>query len=162
MSGPLLPDVPRDIPPDGLSIGETAALTGLAVETLRYYEREGLLLDPAPRDSGGRRRYRANDIAWIAGLVMLRETGMPIADMRVMADLSRRPGTDAERLEFLERHRERVVEAMARTRQHLYAIDQKIDAYRRAANPDANPAAKQASEEGERRNGNDDEDHGAR
>lgn len=130
-NGPLLPDVPQEIPPEGLSIGETAALTGVAVETLRYYEREGLLLDPAPRDAGGRRRYREGDIAWISGLVMLRGTGMPIADMRVMADLSRRPGTEAERLEFLERHRERVVEEMERTARHLSAIDKKIDAYRR-------------------------------
>ncbi|WP_189109911.1 MerR family transcriptional regulator [Streptomyces camponoticapitis] len=152
MSGPLLlPEVPGEVPPDGLSIGETAALTGVGVETLRYYEREGLLLDPAPRDAGGRRRYRENDIAWISGLVMLRETGMPIADMRVIADLSRRPGTEAERLEFLERHRERVIEEMERTKRHLAAIDKKIRAYRR-----------QTKEEGERPHGNDNEDHGAR
>ncbi|MFC9605417.1 MerR family transcriptional regulator [Streptomyces niveus] len=162
MSGPLLlPDVPDEIPPGGLSIGETAALTGLGVETLRYYEREGLLLDPAPRDAGGRRRYRRNDIAWISGLIMLRETGMPIADIRVMADLSRRSGTEAERLEFLERHRERVIEEMERTKRHLSAIDKKIDAYRLHAQETQAKEA-HAKEEGEQPHGHDDEDHGTR
>lgn len=130
MSELLLPQLDVEIPPEGLSIGEVARVTGVGIEALRYYEREGLLLDPAPRDPGGRRRYRAGDLAWIAGLVMLRETGMSIADLRVIADLSRREGTEAERLAFFSRHRERVIEQLERTKQHLAAIDAKIAAYR--------------------------------
>ncbi|MEU8400010.1 MerR family transcriptional regulator [Nonomuraea sp. NPDC048892] len=130
MSELLLPQLDVEIPPEGLSIGEVARVTGVGIEALRYYEREGLLLDPAPRDPGGRRRYRAGDLAWIAGLVMLRETGMSIADMRVIAELSRREGTEAERLAFLSRHRERVIERLERTKRHLAAIDAKIAAYR--------------------------------
>ena len=130
MSELLLPEIPVEIPPDGLSIGEASKATGVSIEALRYYEREGLLLEKTPRDTGGRRRYQMNDLAWIAGLVMLRETGMSIADMTVIADLSRREGTEAERLEFFEKHRNHVVEQMARTRRHLAAIDKKIAAYR--------------------------------
>jgi len=129
----LLPEVDTEVPADGLSIGQAAAATGMSVEALRYYEREGLLLDPTPRNAGGRRRYRQRDLAWIAGLVMLRETGMSIADIRVMAEISRRPGTEAERLAELERHRERVLEDVARTRRHLHAIETKIAAYRQVA-----------------------------
>ena len=129
----LLPAVDTEVPAGGLSIGQAAVATGMSVEALRYYERAGLLLDPTPRNAGGRRRYRARDLAWIAGLVMLRETGMSIADIRVMADLSRRAGTEAERLEQLERHRDRVLADLARTRQHLQAIEDKIAAYREVA-----------------------------
>ncbi|GIH22635.1 MerR family transcriptional regulator [Acrocarpospora phusangensis] len=129
----LLPDVGVEVPDAGLSISEAARATGVGVEALRYYEREGLLLDPAPRDGGGHRRYGKGDLAWIAGLVMLRETGMSIADMRVMADLCRRTGTEAERLEVLTRHRDRVVEEVLRTQRHLQAIDKKIAAYRAVA-----------------------------
>ena len=129
----LLPAVDSEVPAEGLSIGQTSAATGVSVEALRYYEREGLLLDPTPRNAGGRRRYREPDIAWIAGLVMLRQTGMSIADIRVMAEVSRRPGTEAERLALLERHRERVLEVIARTRRHLQAIETKIAAYREVA-----------------------------
>jgi DNA-binding transcriptional MerR regulator len=126
----LLPDLEYDVPPGGLSIGEASRATGVGIEALRYYEREGLLLDPAGRDGGGRRRYGAGDLRWIAGLVMLRETGMSIADIRVMAGLSRTAGTEAERLVLLEEHRRRVLDAMARTQGHLLAIDRKIAAYR--------------------------------
>ncbi|MFD4994375.1 MerR family transcriptional regulator [Cellulosimicrobium cellulans] len=132
MSDLLIPVPPVEVPPEGLSIGDAARAVGLSVDTLRYYEKEGLLLDPAPRDGGGRRRYGPHDVAWLAGLVMLRETGMAIADVRVMADLSRRAGTEAERLVVLERHRERVLAELERTRRHLAALDAKIASYRRA------------------------------
>ena len=138
MSELLLPRIPVEVPENGLSIGEASAATGVSIETLRYYEREGLLLEKAPRDSGGRRRYQMSDLAWIAGLVVLRETGMSIADMTVIADLSRREGTEAERLEFFERHRKNVIEQMERTKRHLLAIDKKIAAYREVAARDGN------------------------
>jgi len=133
MTDLLLPEIAVVVPPGGLSIGEASAATGVSIETLRYYEREGLLLEKAPRDTGGRRRYQMSDLAWIAGLVVLRETGMSIADMTVIADLSRREGTEAERLEFFENHRNHVVDEMERTKRHLAAIDKKITAYREVA-----------------------------
>ena len=126
----LLPTVDVVVPAEGLGIGAAAAATGMSVEALRYYEREGLLLDPTPRNGGGRRRYGPHDLAWIAGLVMLRETGMSIADIRVMAEISRREGTEAERLVALEHHRDRVVAELERTTRHLAAIEKKIAAYR--------------------------------
>ena len=134
----LLPDLEYDVPPGGLSIGAASRLTGVGIEALRYYEREGLMLDPAGRDAGGRRRYGAGDLRWIAGLVMLRETGMSIADIRVMADLSRTAGTEAERLVLLEGHRRRVLDELARTQGHLLAIERKIAAYREVVGPEGN------------------------
>ena len=46
----------------GLSIGETARRTGLSADTLRYYEKIGLLPRIA-RDPGGRRRYDERDLS---------------------------------------------------------------------------------------------------
>jgi DNA-binding transcriptional MerR regulator len=129
MAPVILPALDIDVPDDGLSIGAVADATGLSIDTLRYYERAGLLLDPAPRDSGGRRRYGHRDLDWIAGLVMLRETGMGIADVRRMAELSREAGTEPERLRVLEEHRRRVLAELERTRAHLAALEKKIDAY---------------------------------
>jgi DNA-binding transcriptional MerR regulator len=130
-----LPDAGVSVPPGGLTIGEVARLSGLSIETLRYYEREGLMLDPAPRDPAGRRRYGADDIAWIAALLMLRETGMTISDMRALAELSREEGTEASRLEVLERHRERILDELRRTQRHLSALEKKIAAYREVVGP---------------------------
>jgi len=44
------------------SIGETAQQTGLSADTLRYYEKIGLLPN-VTRDNGGRRRYDADDLS---------------------------------------------------------------------------------------------------
>jgi len=128
----LLPTTGIAVPDEGVPIGDASRLTGVGIDALRYYERAGLLLDAASRNGGGQRRYRTNDLAWITGLVMLRETGMSIADIRVIADVSRRPGTEAERLRLFEEHRVRVVEQLERTLRHLAAIDTKIAAYRKA------------------------------
>ena len=98
----LTPQLDVDVPEEGMSIGEAAV--GLSVQTLRYYEREGLLLDPTPRRSDGHRRFHRNDLDWLAGLVMLRETEMPIAEVRDVAALSRNPGSEAERLKAFEAH----------------------------------------------------------
>jgi len=135
----LLPDAAVDVPAEGLSIGETATATGVSIQALRYYEREGLMLDPTPRDSGGRRRYTESDLEWIGGLVMLRGTGMPIADMKIIADLSRRDGTEAERLAFFEQHRLAVEARLEQTRRHLAAIEKKIAAYRAITEQNAGP-----------------------
>ena len=132
-----LPRLNITVPEDGLSIGEVAQATGLSIDTLRYYEKAGLLLDPAPRDPGGRRRYGRNDLDWIAGLIMLRETGMSIADVRRMADLSRTAGTEPDRLAVLEGHRLRVLAELERTQAHLKALEKKIAAYRGVLGPAA-------------------------
>ena len=126
----LTPQLDVDVPGEGMSIGEAAAAVGLSVQTLRYYEREGLLLDPTPRRSNGHRRFHRNDLDWLVGLVMLRETGMPIAQVRDVAALSRISGTELQRLEAFEAHRETVVAQLKRTQEHLAALDTKIAAYR--------------------------------
>ncbi|MFC9588746.1 MerR family transcriptional regulator [Streptomyces sp. NPDC056944] len=92
-----------------LSIGEVAERTGLTVHALRFYEREGLLVGPVQRTGGGRRRYTAADVEWLLICVKLRESGMPLADLRRFAELVRHGrGNEAERLQLLDTHRQRV------------------------------------------------------
>ncbi len=51
-----LPEV-APLPPGGVLIGEVAALLGISIDTVRYYERTGLTLSPPKRGSDGWRRY---------------------------------------------------------------------------------------------------------
>ncbi|MFI5622673.1 MerR family transcriptional regulator [Nocardioides sp. NPDC051685] len=98
-----------ETPATPLSIGDVAERTGLSVHALRFYEREGLLVGPVRRTSGGRRRYSALDVDWLLICVKLRESGMPLADLKQFAELVRHgPGNEAERLQLLEAHRRRV------------------------------------------------------
>ncbi|KQQ04058.1 MULTISPECIES: MerR family transcriptional regulator [unclassified Rathayibacter] len=113
-----------------LSISEVAAVTGLTVHTLRYYEQAGLMLDAIERASSRHRRYRPADIGWVDFLTRLRSTGMPIARIREYAELVRiGPDSEPERLALLQAHRADVEEQLARTHASLVAIDIKIATY---------------------------------
>ena len=109
-----------------------AQATGLTTHTLRYYERDGLLLDAVDRASSGHRRYSEDDLGWIRMVTRLRATGMPIREVRQYADLVRAgDGNEAERLQLLVAHRDRVRQQLAEVATHLDAIDHKIGLYER-------------------------------
>ena len=98
------------MPAGGVTISAAAEPSGLSVDTLRYYEKEGLTLQPPERSASGQRRYTEGDVRWLGTLVMLRKTGMPIRDIRRFVDLYRIEGSEPERLAILEAHREHVLE----------------------------------------------------
>jgi DNA-binding transcriptional MerR regulator len=124
----------------GLSIAEAAELTGLTADTLRYYERDGLMLRSVPRTASGHRVYAEQDLGWIRLITKLRSTGMPIRDVRRYADLVRAGnGNEQERLDLLRDHRQVVLARLAEVQDHLGAIDYKIGLYE--ATLDAEPAA---------------------
>ena len=117
--------------PESWSISEAAQRVGLDPDTLRYYERRGVLPEPQ-RDSGGRRVYSASDVHLIEVLLHLRSTGMPLATIAeftrwVAAD----PGGVIERLELLRRHRDHVRDQIAEWATSLEVIDGKIEDYTR-------------------------------
>lgn len=118
------------MPLAGLTIAEAAERLGLTSDTLRYYEKDGLLLRPVPRASSGHRRYDEVDVRWIVLVTRLRATGMPIRDVRRYADLVRAgDGNELQRLELLQAHREQVLQQLAEVTSHLGAIDHKIGIY---------------------------------
>jgi DNA-binding transcriptional MerR regulator len=114
------------------SISQVAEKCGLSPHTLRWYERISLI-GPVARTSDGRRCYSDADLDWIGVLTKLRETGMPVSDMRRYAELVRTGGDEAERLELLKRHREEVRRALAAQRDCLKLLDSKIEIYTRRA-----------------------------
>ncbi len=122
----------------GMSISDVAAATGLSAHTLRYYEREGLMLTPVDRASSRHRRYSEADVSWVVFLTKLRSTAMPIARMREYVELARRgDDTTPERLELLLIHRMAVVRQLEEMTASLAAIDKKIALYRQKAEVDA-------------------------
>ena len=121
-----------------LSIAEAAEATGLTTHTLRYYERDGLLLGAVERSAAGHRRYTERDLSWIAMITRLRSTGMPVRDVRRYAALVRAgDGNEDERLDLLRGHRTRVEEQLREVTSHLRALDHKIDLYEGRLEPAA-------------------------
>lgn len=135
-----------------LTPAEMADECGVSIDTLRYYEREGLL-EPVARTEAGQRRYSADDAAWVRVLRCLRVTAMPIREMKEFAALVRR-GDEAipERLDILRRHRGDVVTKIDELHRAIEVIDEKIAAYSAvtAATPhaDAEPDARRPTLDG--------------
>lgn len=118
------------VPEQGLTIAEVAEQTGLTAHALRYYERDGLLLQAVDRAPSGHRRYSPDDVRWITLITKLRLTGMPIREVKKYADLVRQgDGNERERLALLTAHRETVERQLAEVTAHLRAIDHKIGIY---------------------------------
>ena len=95
MSGPDWTDLDRGL----FSISVAAELAGLHPQTLRIYEREGLL-DPA-RTSGGTRRYSQRDISRLQEICALTGDGLNLAGIRRVLELqeeTRQLQAEVERL----------------------------------------------------------------
>lgn len=113
---------------------EAADRTGLTLDTLRYYEREGLI-GPVDRTVGGRRRYTEGDLAWVGLLTCLRDAGLGIADLRGFTELLRTDATEpAERVDFLRARRAELLAHAESTRKALAVLDDKIAHYSASGN----------------------------
>jgi Cu(I)-responsive transcriptional regulator len=94
------------------SIGELAEATGTKVETVRYYERIGIL--PAPkRTSGNYRAYSAGHLALLSFIRRARDLGFTLDQVRALLALANQKKQDCG-----------TVDALAR--EHLADIDRKI------------------------------------
>jgi DNA-binding transcriptional MerR regulator len=114
-----------------ISIGELARLTGLSTHTLRFYEAAGVL-KPIGRAANGHRRYQPNDVLWLAFVLKLKVTGMPLAEIKQYAQL-REQGekTMTPRMTMLKLHRQHLVAKIAELAECAIALDDKIEIYRK-------------------------------
>ncbi|MGK7312923.1 MAG: MerR family transcriptional regulator [Candidatus Longimicrobiales bacterium M2_2A_002] len=67
-------------------IGELADASGVGVETVRFYEREGLLPEP-PRTGGGYRVYDADAVRRVRFILRAKELGFTLAETKELLDL---------------------------------------------------------------------------
>ena len=70
----------------GLKRGQLAQRTGCHLETIRYYEKIGLLAAP-PRGPNGYRIYDENDVSRVRFVLRARELGFGISDIRGLLHL---------------------------------------------------------------------------
>jgi MerR family transcriptional regulator, copper efflux regulator len=79
-----------------LAIGELAARGGVAIDTVRYYERSGLL-QPAARLASGYRRYGESELRRLRFIRRAKALGFPLESIRELLDLGRRRDVGAVR-----------------------------------------------------------------
>ncbi len=93
--------------PAALTIGRLAAAGGVGVETIRFYQRRGLLAVP-PQD-GGVRRYGAEDVRRLRFIRQAQAAGFTLEQIGELLDLD--AGTDRHRARELARARIQALDA---------------------------------------------------
>ncbi|WP_245765362.1 MerR family transcriptional regulator [Nonomuraea jiangxiensis] len=109
---------------------EVVEETGFSLDTLRYYEKIGLL-ERVGRNAAGQRRFSEEDVGWLGMVRCLRDTGMPIAQMLRFAELVRAGDhTIPDRVKLLEEHDRQVQKQIENLAERQRYIHHKIAYYR--------------------------------
>lgn len=78
-----------------IAIGEASRLSGVSIETIRYYEREGII-SKAGRTASGRRAYSDAEISELRFIKRCRDLGFSIPDVVALRDLADVPNNSCE------------------------------------------------------------------
>ena len=84
------------------SIGDLAAQTGSKVETIRYYEKAGLM-PPGARTAGNHRVYTQNHLDRLAFIRHSRELGFPLESVKTLLALSDNPDQPCAKVDGIAR-----------------------------------------------------------
>jgi len=110
-----------------MRIGELGRAAGVEVETIRYYEKAGLLSPPA-RQANGYRAYGASHLEQLAFVRHCRALDMPLAEVRRLLEFAARPDADCGDINRL------IDEQLGRVRSRLRglrALEKQLGALRR-------------------------------
>ena len=99
-----------------MRIGELSAATGVDVETIRYYEREGLL-QPPTRRANGYRAYGKGHLERLAFVRHCRALDIPLAEVRRLLEFVEHPAKDCGDIDRL------IEEQLARVRARLKSME---------------------------------------
>ena len=103
------------------SIQEVARLTGTTSRTLRHYHRIGLL-EPSAVGTNGYRRYDADALVRLQRILLLRELGLGLADIRDVLD------RETDEATALRRHLARLREEQGRLARRIASVERTIHA----------------------------------
>ncbi|TKI56742.1 MerR family transcriptional regulator [Brevibacillus antibioticus] len=111
------------------TIGEVAHLLGISTHTLRYYEKEKIIIPD--RTESGDRRYNDSHIRWLQFVIKLKETQMPISKIKQYASLFLEgEHTTIARLTLLEEHKRYIEQQIKMLIDVDDMLERKIVAYK--------------------------------
>lgn len=118
-----------DLASGPVGIREVSDETGLSLDTLRWYEREGLL-PLVDRTPDGRRSYSPAALRFVRLVQALRRTGMPVAEVRAFVQVGGGEArTHPVRMAILERQADAVEERIRELHDDLSTVRAKIASY---------------------------------
>ncbi len=115
-----------------MTIKEVCEKFDITADTLRYYERVGVIPE-VNRTSGGSRDYTEENLKWVKNAICLREAGISIESIAEYVKLFQQGDeTIAARLSLLIETKEQVLEAKKKYDDALARLDYKIERYEEA------------------------------
>ena len=112
-----------------MTIAEVSKLVGLSNDTLRYYERIGLI-PPVHRKKSGIRDYDEEDLRWVEFIKCMRSAGLPIEALIEYVSLFRQGDDSADaRKALLIEQRALLMKRMEDMQTTLDRLNQKIEHY---------------------------------
>lgn len=113
-----------------MTIKEVSEKYGLSQDTLRYYEKIGVI-PPVTRTSSGIRNYTEKDIGWVENAVCMRNAGLPVEVIAEYCRLfSMGDSTIGARLELLTEQRKKLIEQKEQLEAEISRLDYKIGRYK--------------------------------
>ncbi|MDR2192121.1 MAG: MerR family transcriptional regulator [Endomicrobium sp.] len=108
------------------TISEIAQKYGLTAHTLRYYDKEGLL-PFVERTESGARSFKESDFEWLAIIICLKQTGMPVKQIKEFIELCQKgKSTLGKRLELFKRQKKSIEEQIKVLNEHLNKVNFKL------------------------------------
>ena len=112
-----------------MTIAEVSRKYDISADTLRYYERIGLI-PPVPRTRGGLRDYGEESCGWIQLMKCMRAAGVQIEALIEYVDLFQQGDATLDACKaLLVEQRDQLVSRMAEMQASLDLLNQKIDRY---------------------------------
>jgi MerR family transcriptional regulator, aldehyde-responsive regulator len=115
-----------------MKIAEVSEQFGISADTLRYYERVGLI-PPVNRNEGGIRDYNELDLRRVDFIKCMRIAGLPVEVLiEYVALVQQGDETIEDRKEILKHQREQLAARMEEMQKTLDLLDHKIEVYENA------------------------------
>lgn len=112
-----------------MNIQKFSKVTNVSSYTIRYYEKIGLLKNIS-RNSSGHRWFTEKDVIWIEFIKRLKDTGMPLDNIKKYADLRDEGASTSElRMKILQQHAVTLEEKISEEQFHLKKLKEKIEHY---------------------------------
>ena len=109
-----------------MTIKEVSEVYGISADTLRYYERIGMIPE-VTRTAGGIRDYQESDLGWVELVICMRKAGLPVEALIEYVKLYQQGDETFEaRLQLLSEEREKLEKQKAQIELAVNRLNHKI------------------------------------
>lgn len=112
------------------TVKQISEITGISTYTIRFYDKEGIF-PLISRDKNNVRLFSESDLDWINFVHILRDTGMPLADIKRYIELCNHgKSTAEERYNIISKQKEKAEQEVIKLQKQVEMLKKKTDYYK--------------------------------